>query len=148
MLVADLFHPTDNFPFAKAAEVRVPGTKTVSSVATLPVAPEMWPWVTRAVPAPLAYKWLREYWVRARKAVGAGDVRLRDLRHFTAQTLVNGGARTPRRSRRCCLRRPEPSHCLSHCHPNPGTRVLLSRYVTNSGGRTRTDDPRIMIPLL
>ncbi len=60
-------------------------------MATLPVAAEMWPWVTRAVPAPLAYKWLREYWVRARKAVGAGDVRLHDLRHFTAQTLVNAG---------------------------------------------------------
>jgi integrase len=49
------------------------------------------PWVTAAVPAPLAYKWLREYWVRARRAVGAGDVRLHDLRHFPAQLLVNPG---------------------------------------------------------
>jgi len=80
---------TDLLPATK--QVRVPGTKTAGSVATLPVAAEMWPWVTRAVPAPLAYKWLREYWVRARKAVGAGDVRLHDLRHFTAQTLVNAG---------------------------------------------------------
>ncbi len=80
---------TDLLPATK--QVRVPGTKTASSVATLPVAAEMWPWVTRAVPAPLAYKWLREYWVRARNAVGAGDVRLHDLRHFTAQTLVNAG---------------------------------------------------------
>ena len=29
--------------------------------------------------------------MRARKAVQAGDVRLHDLRHFTAQLLVNAG---------------------------------------------------------
>lgn len=34
---------------------------------------------------------VREYWVRARKAVGAGDVRLHDLRHLTAMTLVDEG---------------------------------------------------------
>jgi integrase len=39
----------------------------------------------------LGYKWLHEYWYRARKAVGAGDVRLHDLRHLTAQALVNAG---------------------------------------------------------
>ncbi len=72
-------------------QVRVPGTKTVGSAATLPVAEALWPWVKAAVPSPLAYKWLREHWVRARKAAGAGDVRLHDLRHFTAQLLVNAG---------------------------------------------------------
>lgn len=80
---------TDLLPATK--QVRVPGTKTAASAATLPVAPELWPWITAAVPSPLAYKWLREYWVRARKAVGAGDVRLHDLRHFPAQLLVNAG---------------------------------------------------------
>lgn len=80
---------TDLLPATK--QVRVPGTKTAASVATLPVADALWPWVTAAVPAPLAYKWLREHWVRARKAVGAGDVRLHDLRHFPAQLLVNAG---------------------------------------------------------
>jgi hypothetical protein len=68
---------TDLLPATK--QVRVPGTKTAGSAATLPVAPEMWEWVRAAVPSPLAYKWLREHWVRARKAVGAGDVRLHDL---------------------------------------------------------------------
>ena len=29
--------------------------------------------------------------MRARKAVGAGDVRLHDLRHFTASTLTSAG---------------------------------------------------------
>lgn len=80
---------TDLLPATK--QVRVPGTKTAGSSATLPVAPEMWEWVRAAVPSPLAYKWLREHWVRARKAVGAGDVRLHDLRHFPAQLLVNAG---------------------------------------------------------
>lgn len=80
---------TDLLPATK--QVRVPGTKTAGSVATLPVADAMWPWVKAAVPSPLAYKWLREYWVRARKAAGAGDVRLHDLRHLTAQALVNAG---------------------------------------------------------
>ncbi|MGH2667618.1 MAG: tyrosine-type recombinase/integrase [bacterium] len=80
---------TDLLPAIK--QVRVPGTKTAGSSATLPVAPEMWEWVRRAVPSPLAYRWLPEHWVRARKAVGAGDVRLHDLRHLTAQLLVNAG---------------------------------------------------------
>lgn len=80
---------TDLLPVTK--QVRIPGTKTAGSAATLPVADALWPWVTAAVPSPLAYKWLREYWVRARKAAGAGDVRLHDLRHLTAQLLVNAG---------------------------------------------------------
>lgn len=80
---------TDLLPATK--QVRIPGTKTAASAATLPVAPEMWDWVRRAVPSPLAYKWLREYWVRARKAAGAGDIRVHDLRHFPAQLLVNAG---------------------------------------------------------
>ncbi len=80
---------TDLLPATK--QVRVPGTKTASSAATLPVAPEMWPWVKAAVPSPLGYKWLRTHWVRAREAVEAGDVRLHDLRHFPAQLLVNAG---------------------------------------------------------
>jgi integrase len=46
---------------------------------------------THQIRIPGTYKWLREYWVRARKAVGAGDVRLHDLRHLTAQALVNAG---------------------------------------------------------
>jgi len=165
---------TDLLPATK--QVRVPGSKTAASAATLPVADALWPWVKAAVPSPLAYKWLREYWVRT--AAGAGDVRLHDLRHFPAQLLVNAGrseasvqstmrhaspamtrryagsatgARTPR-CWRTCFWRPGPSgvrsHCLSHCRPRPVGSRLLSRCATSSGGRTRTDDPRIMIPLL
>jgi integrase len=80
---------TDLLPATK--QVRIPGTKTAGSAATHPVADSMWPWVKAAVPSPVQYKWLRLHWVRARKAVGAGDVRLHDLRHLTAQQLVNAG---------------------------------------------------------
>lgn len=80
---------TDLLPATK--QVRIPGTKTAGSSATLPVAPHMWGWVRRAVPSPLAYTWLHLYWYRARKAVGAGDVRIHDLRHLTAMALTEVG---------------------------------------------------------
>ncbi len=81
---------TDLHPLTKT--VSVPGTKTASSAAALRVDPELWPWIVRAVPAPLAYNWLRKYWKRALAAVGADvTLRLHDLRHLTAQLLVNAG---------------------------------------------------------
>jgi len=80
---------TDLLPATK--QVRVPGSKTAASTAVLPVDDAMWEWVRRAVPSPLGYKWLHQHWYRARQAVGAGDVRLHDLRHLTAQALVNAG---------------------------------------------------------
>ena len=44
------------------------------------------------MPAPVAYGWLRKYWKRALKAVGADTtLRIHDLRHLTAQLLVNAG---------------------------------------------------------
>ena len=46
----------------------------------------------RPVPAPVGYNWLRLYWKRALKAVGVEpSLRLHDLRHLTAQVLVNAG---------------------------------------------------------
>jgi integrase len=72
--------------------VSVPGTKTSSSAAVLKVDPGLWPWIVAAVPAPVAYNWLRKYWKRALAAVGADTtLRLHDLRHLTAQVLVNAG---------------------------------------------------------
>lgn len=72
--------------------VNVPGTKTEGSAAVLRVADDMWPWIVAAVPSPVEYSWLRIYWKRALKAVGADvTLRLHDLRHLTAQLLVNAG---------------------------------------------------------
>jgi integrase len=83
-------HETDLHPLTKT--VSIPGTKTAGSAAVLKVDPEMWPWVTAAVPAPVTYGWLRRYWKRALKTAGADtDLRLHDLRHLTAQVLVNAG---------------------------------------------------------
>lgn len=80
---------TDLYPHT--CSVRVPGTKTAASAATVRVNQQLWPWVARAVPAPLAYKWLRTYWKRAAKAVGVPDLRLHDLRHAHGQWSVNAG---------------------------------------------------------
>ena len=71
--------------------VRVPGTKTAASAATVRVSEQLWPWVAAAVPSPLAYKWLRLTWRRACRAVGATDLRLHDLRHAHGQWSVNAG---------------------------------------------------------
>lgn len=72
--------------------VSVPGSKTAESSATLPVAEAAWPWVLRAVPAPVDYYHLRAAWKRALAAAEADtSLRLHDLRHLTAQLLVNAG---------------------------------------------------------
>jgi integrase len=121
---------TDLLPMTK--QVRIPGTKTASSAVPLPVAEALWPWITRAVPAPLHYKWLRLYWTRACLATGAATMvpdtrrldasgkpkqryegaRLHDLRHLTAMMLVNAG-------------RPEASvqHTMRHA-----TAAMTRRY--------------------
>jgi len=84
-LTADHLHPITR-------TVSVPGSKTASSAAVLRVDPDLWPWIVQAVPAPVGYNWLRTYWKRALEAVGAdGTLRLHDLRHLTAQLLVNAG---------------------------------------------------------
>ncbi len=81
---------TDLLPHT--CSVRVPGTKTAASAATVRVDPELWPWVKAAIPSPLAYKWLRLYWKRALKAVKADvTLRLHDLRHAHGQWAVNAG---------------------------------------------------------
>lgn len=81
---------TDLHPITKT--VSVPGTKTAGSAAVLRVDEVLWPWVTAAVPAPVTYGWLRQYWKQALEAVGADvTLRLHDLRHLTAQVLVSSG---------------------------------------------------------
>jgi integrase len=52
--------------------INVPGTKTDESAATVYVDESLWPWVLAGVPSPVGYKWLRDYWIRACVAVGAG----------------------------------------------------------------------------
>jgi len=82
---------TDLHPLTRS--VSIPGTKTAGSAAVLRVDPDLWAWVSAAVPSPVAYSWLRRHWKRALKSAGADtSLRLHDLRHLTAQWLVNAGA--------------------------------------------------------
>lgn len=79
---------TDLHPITKS--VSIPNLK--SAPAVLQVDARLWPWVVAAVPSPLAYCWLRLHWKRALASVGADPtLRLHDLRHLTAQLLVNAG---------------------------------------------------------
>jgi len=81
---------TDLHPLTKT--VSIPGTKTAGSLAMLRADPELWPRVTAAVPEPVAYGWLRRHWKRALDTAGANvTLRMHDLRHLTAQVLVNRG---------------------------------------------------------
>ena len=81
---------TDLHPITRT--VSIPGTKTEGSAAVLHVDAALWPWIVAAVPSPVEYNWLRIYWKRALKAVEADTtLRLHDLRHLTAQLLVNDG---------------------------------------------------------
>ena len=81
---------TDLLPHTCA--LRVPGSKTAASSATIRVDAQLWPWVNAAIPAPVGYRWLRIYWKRALKAAGADTtLRLHDLRHCTGQWLTDAG---------------------------------------------------------
>jgi len=65
--------------------------KTRSSYATITVDPSLWHWIEAGVPSTLRSGWLRKYWYRACETKGLPKVRLHDLRHCTAQWLVNSG---------------------------------------------------------
>ena len=71
--------------------IAVPGTKTAASDDVVMIGAEVWPWVQRAVPSPVRYKWLRIHWKRACRESGAPDLTLHDLRHFYAQVLTEAG---------------------------------------------------------
>lgn len=72
--------------------IRVPGTKTKASKATVVVGEGLWPWIERAVPSPLRAKWLRTHFKRAAKEIGRPELVLHDLRHATAVFALAGAA--------------------------------------------------------
>lgn len=83
--------PADLRPAIHA--VAVPGTKTAGSRAHVRVDPKLWHHVVNAIPAPLAYKRLRELFKEAlEKADLPASTRLHDLRHAHGQWAIDGGA--------------------------------------------------------
>lgn len=62
------------------------------------VDPRLWPWIDKGVPSPLRYKWLREYFLRARSAAeleppdGEKGITLYTLRHLSGQAASESGA--------------------------------------------------------
>lgn len=89
------------------------GTKTLASAEDVVVDSFVWPYVERAVPAPVGYKTLRRVWVAACKKSGV-TYRIHDLRHCFAQWAVGAGVpeskvqsamrhRTPAMTRRYSL---------------------------------------------
>lgn len=109
--------------------IAVPGTKTEASAATVYVDEELWPWVERAVPAPVQYRWLRLHFKRACAAVGSPDLRLHDLRHAHAQWLTNAG-------------RSEASVQVSMRH---ASAVMTRRYAKQ---RDRGENAKVMADVL
>jgi len=81
---------TDGHHNPETCTVTNPTGKTGSR--TIVYDPRFRDWMTRAFPSPLQYKWMREYFVRARTAMGLNDLRLHDLRHCFGQWSTDGGA--------------------------------------------------------
>jgi integrase len=72
-------------------EIEVPGTKTEGSAGVVRVGEKAWPWIVRAVPAPLKYDSLYRYWRQACEAAGVCDVHMHDLRHLLGMELTEAG---------------------------------------------------------
>jgi integrase len=104
--------------------VALPGTKTRGRPRTVAVDGRLWEWVERAVPAPLQYKWLRTHWLRACRKAGYEGVRLKDLRHLSAQLAGDAGATD----------RDLATH-LGHSNPTMSHRYSRRRVARGVAGR-------------
>ncbi len=71
--------------------IAVPGTKTASSEATIPVDGELWPHVRAAIPCPFSHWQLWRKWRDACIECGIHPTTLHDLRHVGAQWLKDAG---------------------------------------------------------
>ncbi|MGQ0649550.1 MAG: hypothetical protein ACT4P7_18505 [Gemmatimonadaceae bacterium] len=72
--------------------VRVPGTKTLGSAATVAVHEDDWHWIEAGIPAPRQYRWVRMHWKRAALSCGRPEIRLHDIRHLSIRLALDGGA--------------------------------------------------------
>jgi integrase len=72
-------------------QIRVPHDEKAGG-RTVPVLPELWPWVVAAIPSPVQYKRLREIWIASCKKAGVTGLTLHDLRHCHGQWATDSGA--------------------------------------------------------
>lgn len=88
--------PEDLYPAQGLAVVN--GRKTWARRREVSIDGDLaWEWLARAIPAPLAYGWLHEYWSRAckpdpEKGWPGAKLPMRHLRHLGAQLAGDGGA--------------------------------------------------------
>jgi integrase len=61
------------------------------SLRVLPVDPDLYPWIDRAIPVSLSREWLREMWYAACDRAEVSHVRLHDLRHCHGQWTLDEG---------------------------------------------------------
>ena len=87
--------------------IAVPGTKTVGSAASIPVAPELWAHIRTAIPCRFSHWQVWKQWRLACAAVGVEPTTLQDLRHCTGQWLTQAGR--PEASVQAMLRHDDPS---------------------------------------
>lgn len=119
-------------------KIRVPGTKTKGSRATIAVDPSVWPWIVAGIPAPLSYGWLRIHWNRACLEVGAAEMiadpkrpghmryhglTMHDLRHALAQWTSDAG--TPINKVQDMLRHASPAMTAKYARQS-ATRLVAS----------------------
>ncbi len=107
MRINELLACTDLNLHHHTRKIAVPGTKTVSSEDTIPVAESNWPYVRAAIPCPFSHWQLWRRWRDACTSAGVTPTTLHDLRHVGAQWLTDAGR--SRDSVQAMLRHDDPS---------------------------------------
>lgn len=75
--------------------IQVNGSKTPSSMRTIHVAEEFWPWVMAAVPVEVSPSYLRDHWKAAVDRAGLDGVRLPDLVRLRTKLLNDAREQSP-----------------------------------------------------
>lgn len=91
MRIEEFLACTEDNLLPATRQIRVPGHKT-DRVDILPIAPQLWGWVTAAIPSPACYDTIRLHWKAAQTAAGVPPTStLHDIRHLTGQFLSSAG---------------------------------------------------------
>lgn len=127
MRINEFLACTDLHLLPHTTSIKVPGTKTVSSQATVPVAPLLWPYVRAAIPCPFSQWQLWRRWRDACEGIGVTPTTLQDLRHCMGQWLTQAGR--PEASVQAMLRHDDPNQTRRY------TMTVLKREDAEAMGR-------------